>query len=70
MINKQKINLAIIGCGLIGNKRADNLHKKFKLIAVSDNNIKNAKKILNKNRHIKYYPNWKDIFKNHPNETL
>ena len=27
MINKKKINVAIIGCGLFGNKRANNLNK-------------------------------------------
>ena len=59
MINKKKINVAIIGCGLIGNKRANNLNKKFNIIAVCDNNKSKAHVILKKNRNIKFYSNWK-----------
>ena len=62
MINKKKINVAIIGCGLIGNRRANNLNKKFNIIAVCDNNKSKAHVILKKNRNIKFYSNWKDIF--------
>ena len=62
MINKKKINVAIIGCGLIGNKRATNLNKRCNIIAVCDSNKNRANIVLKKNRNIKFYSNWKDIF--------
>ena len=56
-----KINIAIIGCGLIGEKRLKNLNKNFNLIACSDKNIKNIS-FLKKNKKIKKLKNWKKIF--------
>ena len=57
------MNIAIIGCGLIGNKRAENLSKQHKIIAVCDKNKKNAKRILKKNKNATFYYKWKNIFK-------
>ena len=56
-----KYNIAIIGCGLIGNKRFKNLPNNFKLIACSDTNLKNVYK-LSKNKKIKKFKKWKKIF--------
>ena len=57
------MNIAIIGCGLVGNKRAENLSKKHKIIAVCDKFKKNAKQILKNNKNAIFYSKWKDIFK-------
>ncbi len=57
------MNIAIIGCGLVGNKRAENLSKHHKIIAVCDKYKKNAKKILKKNKYATFYFKWKDVFK-------
>ena len=56
-----KVNIAIIGCGLIGEKRFKNLNKNFNLIACSDKNIKNIS-FLKKNKKIKKLKSWKKIF--------
>ena len=57
------MNIAIIGCGLIGKKRAENIPKGHKLVAICDTDKKNANKILRENKKVKYFRNWKDIFK-------
>ena len=62
--NKKKLfNVGIIGCGLIGKKRADNLGKKAKLIACADISIKNAKLISNNNKKIIIFKNWRELIK-------
>ena len=61
---KNKIfNVGIIGCGLIGKKRAENLGKKGRLIACADININRAKLIANKIKDIKIYKEWKHLLK-------
>ena len=61
---KKKIfNVGIIGCGLIGKKRAENLGNKARLIACSDININRAKLIANKNKKIKIFKEWNDLLK-------
>lgn len=42
------MKIGIIGCGLIGNKRAINIHKNDTIIAVCDTNIKIAKELSTK----------------------
>ena len=65
MKNKKKIifNIGIIGCGLIGKKRADNLGKRGRLIACADINIKNAKLVSNKDKKIQVFKDWKKLLK-------
>lgn len=56
-------NIGIIGCGLIGKKRADNLGKRGRLIACADINIKNAKLVSNKDKKIQVFKDWKKLLK-------
>lgn len=61
---KNKIfNVGIIGCGLIGKKRSENLGKKGRLIACADVNINRAKLIANKKKEIRVFKKWKDLLK-------
>ena len=61
MKNKKSIfNVAIIGCGKIGYKRANALTSKGKLLACSDKNYQNAKKLAKKYKATPY-KNWIDI---------
>ncbi len=62
---KKKIifNIGIIGCGLIGKKRADNLGKQGRLIACADINIKNAELIANKKNKIKVFKDWRKLLR-------
>ena len=61
---KNKIfNIGIIGCGLIGKRRAENLGKKGRLIACADININRAKLIANKIKEIRIYKEWKHLLK-------
>jgi len=55
-----KFNIGIIGCGLIGQRRAKHLGKKGVLIACADTNIKNANKIALK-KNILIFTNWKKL---------
>ena len=43
--NKSRMKIGIVGCGLIGNKRADNLGSHDKLIAVCDTDVTKAKEL-------------------------
>ena len=52
--------IGIIGCGLIGYKRAKSLGPKGKLIACADINISKAKKVA-RNKNIKIFNNWKKL---------
>jgi len=59
----RKFKVGIIGFGLIGKKRAENLGPKAKLVAYSDI-INKKKNIFNqKNNKIKFFKNWKDLIK-------
>ena len=51
--------IGIIGCGLIGYKRAKSLGPKGKLIACADPNISQAKRIV-RNKKVKIFTNWKN----------
>ena len=55
-----KFKIGIIGCGLIGSKRAKFLGPKGLLIACADTNIYAAKKIL-PNKNIKRFTNWRKL---------
>ena len=52
--------IGIIGCGLIGYKRAKSLGPKGKLIACADPNISQAKRIA-RNKKVKIFTNWKKL---------
>jgi predicted dehydrogenase len=52
--------IGIIGCGLIGRKRANSLGSRGKLIACADINVSNAKNIA-PNKEVKIYNNWKKL---------
>ena len=52
--------VGIIGCGLIGQKRAKSLGLKGKVIACADINVNNAKKIV-RNKNVKIYNSWKKL---------
>ena len=54
--------IGIIGCGLIGKKRFNNIGSLGKVEAVSDKKEKNAIELI-KDKKIKYYKNWKKILK-------
>ena len=56
------MKIGIIGCGLIGNKRAINIHKNDRIIAVCDNNIKIAKELSTK-LNCEYTDNYKQLIK-------
>ena len=63
-IKKNSIfNIGIIGCGLIGKKRADNLGKRGRLIACADINVKNAQLVSNKDKKIQVFKDWKKLLK-------
>ena len=53
-------NIGIIGCGLIGYKRAKSLGSKGKLVACADPNINQARRIVRNNK-IKIFTNWKKL---------
>ena len=50
---KKIINIGLIGCGIVGIKRINNLPKKFRLIACSDIKKENFKNI-SKKKHFVY----------------
>ena len=52
--------VGIIGCGLIGQKRAKSLGLRGNLIACADINVNNAKKIAH-NKNVKIYNSWKKL---------
>ena len=52
--------VGIIGCGLIGYKRAKSLGFRGNLIACADTNINNAKKIA-PNKKVKIYSSWRKL---------
>ena len=52
--------IGIIGCGLIGYKRAKSLGPKGKLVACADPNISQANRIV-RNKKVKIFTNWKKL---------
>ena len=54
------MKIGIVGCGLIGNKRADNIGSHDKLIAVCDTDVTKAKE-LSKKLGCSYYLDYKDM---------
>jgi len=58
---KKIINIGLIGCGIVGIKRINNLPKKFRLIACSDIKKENFKNISKKN--ILFTKNWKELLR-------
>lgn len=56
------MKIGIIGCGLIGNKRAINIHKNDRIIAVCDNNFKIAKELSTK-LNCEYTDNYNQLIK-------
>ena len=57
---KKKINIGLIGCGVVGLKRLKNLPSSFKLIGCADPLIF-SKKINIGNKKIFLTQNWKDL---------
>jgi len=55
------MNIAIIGCGLIGNKRANALNNKATLVYCSDLKFDLAQKLANNYFPCKAVENWQDI---------
>ncbi len=56
------MNVGIIGCGIIGNKRAASLGNN-KLVAVADHNIKNAFNLALKYKDVKVFSDYKELLK-------
>lgn len=53
------IGVGVIGCGLIGNKRASALGTNAKLIGCADIDVQRAKSLAKKN--VKVFENWRDL---------
>ena len=60
MKNRKIFNIGLIGCGIIGLRRLENLPKNFRLIGCADPIIP-LKKIFKKNRKLILTPNWKKL---------
>lgn len=58
---KKIINIGLIGCGVVGLRRVNNLPEKFRLIACADINSQNFKKILKKN--VFFTKSWKKLLR-------
>lgn len=59
----QIFKVGIIGCGLIGQKRAKSLGKKGKLIACADINTNRAMLIAKNKKEIKVFKRWQNLLK-------
>ncbi|OGV25983.1 MAG: LmbZ [Legionellales bacterium RIFCSPHIGHO2_12_FULL_37_14] len=57
-----EFKIGIIGCGLIGQKRANNLGKNAKLVALADLNLENAKKVAGIS-NIALFQDWRQLIK-------
>ena len=60
---RKKINIGLIGCGVVCMKRISNLPKNFNLIACADPLIFLKKNIVLKNKKIFLTKNWKTLLK-------
>ena len=62
-MKKKKINIGLIGCGVVGIKRISQLPKNFNLIACADPLIFLKTNIELKNKKIFLTKNWKTLLK-------
>ena len=60
---KKIINIAVIGCGVIGLKRINNLPKNFKLVGCADPKIHLIKNKIFIKKKLFFTKNWKEILK-------
>ena len=60
MKNKFFFNIGLIGCGVVGLRRIENLPKNFRLIGCADPMVP-LKKIFKKNEKLFLTPNWKKL---------
>ncbi len=63
MFNMQKINIALIGCGFLGQRHAKTLHAlrhKLNLVAVCDLNTENGKAVA-KQFHVPFIADYRDL---------
>ena len=61
MKKKDKFGIGIVGCGLIGQKRAKALGDKGKLIACADIDINRAQNLANQYQNVKSFVNWQEL---------
>ena len=60
MKNRKIFNIGLIGCGIVGLRRLENLPKNFRLIGCADPII-SVKRIFKKNRKLILTSNWKKL---------
>ena len=60
MKNKKVFNIGLIGCGIVGLRRLENLPNNFRLIGCADPFI-SIKKIFKKNKELFLTSNWKKL---------
>ena len=60
----ERMNIGIIGCGLIGQKRLKALPKNIKLLAAADTDKKRAKKLCELSNSGTAHNSWEDVVKN------
>jgi len=58
---KDKFGIGIVGCGLIGQKRAKALGDKGKLIACADIDIHRAQNLANQYQNVKSFTKWQEL---------
>ncbi len=58
---KRKINIAVIGCGVVGLRRINNLTKNFKLVGCADPKINFLKSQILNRKKLFLTKNWKKI---------
>ena len=58
---KDKFGIGIVGCGLIGQKRAKALGDKGKLIACADIDIHRAQNLANQYQNVKSFVKWQEL---------
>ena len=60
MKNKKVFSIGLIGCGVVGLRRLENLPNNFRLIGCADPLI-STKKIFEKNKELVLTSNWKKL---------
>lgn len=68
-LNNKVFNVGLIGCGLIGKKRAKALGSEGKLVACSDINIVNGQNLSN-DTGAKFYSDWRELISNKEIEVV